>query len=113
MNIKASSVFSPKRILDTLLPVAVTIVATYAAWKGMCAITGSTHPVMVVSSESMEPTLYRGDLIFLWNRQQKLDVGDIPVVWFPCRSLPMVHRCIAVYNQAEDQDGMTRYVTLL
>ncbi|GAT26317.1 microsomal signal peptidase 18 kDa subunit [Aspergillus luchuensis] len=51
---------------------------------------------MVVSSESMEPTSHRGDLIFLWNRQQRIRAGDIPVVWFDGRPLPMVHRAIQV-----------------
>jgi len=111
-NPRASSSYSPKRLFDTLLPVTLTIVAIFTAWKGMCAITSSSHPVMVVSSESMEPTLYRGDLILLWNHQQKVAVGDIPVVWFPGRSLPMVHRSIAVYNQSDDQEGMTRHVAL-
>lgn len=109
---KGGSKDNPKRLLDILLPVALTIVAIFTAWKGICAITSSSHPVMVVSSESMEPTFYRGDLILLWNRQQIVDVGEIPVVWFPGRSLPMVHRTIAVYNHSDDQDGMTRHVAL-
>lgn len=109
MHPKASSMDSPKRLFGTMMPAVLTIVAIFTAWKGMCAITSSSHPVMVVSSESMEPAFYRGDLILLWNRQQIVNMGDIPVVWFPGRSLPMVHRSIAVYNQSNDH-GMTRYV---
>jgi signal peptidase len=38
----------------------------------------------------MEPAFYRGDLIFLWNRQERIRAGDIPVVWFEGRELPRV-----------------------
>lgn len=44
----------------------------------------------------MEPTFQRGDLIFLWNRQQAIKVGDIPVIWFENAPLPMTHRAIKV-----------------
>jgi len=44
----------------------------------------------------MEPTFYRGDIIFLWNRQETIRVGDIPVVWFSGRKEPMVHRAIKI-----------------
>jgi signal peptidase len=59
-------------------------------------VSGSNYPIMVVSSESMEPAFQRGDLIFLWNRQEHIRAGDIPVVWFHGRPLPMVHRAIKV-----------------
>jgi signal peptidase len=67
-------------------------------WKSLCIITGCTHPIMVVSSESMEPAFRRGDVILLWNRKAGLFAGDIPVIWFSGRPLPMVHRAIQVVN---------------
>ena len=79
----------------------------------MCVITGSSYPIMVVSSESMEPVFYRGDLILLWNNQREVNVGDIPVVWFPGRRLPMVHRAIEVLNGFDDGgESMPRYLAL-
>ncbi|KGO77808.1 Peptidase S24/S26A/S26B [Penicillium italicum] len=98
---------SLKRSVSLLMPILLFMGLIFSAWKGMCAITGSTHPVMVVSSESMEPALYRGDLILLWNRQEEVKVGDIPVVWFPGRRLPMVHRAITVLNQSDDDREST------
>lgn len=104
---------SPKRISGLLLPIALFIGLTFSAWKGMCRITGSSHPVMVVSSESMEPAFHRGDLILLWNQQEKINVGDIPVVWFPGRRLPMVHRAIKVLTRLEDdRASIPRYFLL-
>jgi signal peptidase len=57
----------------------------------------------------MEPTLYRGDIIFLWNRTEQVHVGDITVVWFSGRELPMVHRTIEVKH--EDRWNVDRIVT--
>ncbi|KAF2870619.1 signal peptidase I [Massariosphaeria phaeospora] len=75
--------------------------AIFMYWTTMRLLSNSPQPIMVVSSESMEPTFYRGDLILLWNRQRDVQVGDIPVVWFAGRPLPMVHRAIKVYyNQS-------------
>ncbi|KAJ6113366.1 signal peptidase I [Penicillium sp. IBT 18751x] len=102
-----------KRITSLLLPIALFIGIVSSAWKVMCVITGSSHPVMVVSSESMEPAFYRGDIILLWNHQEKVNVGDIPVVWFPGRRLPMVHRAIRVLNQSDgNQESMSRQLIL-
>ncbi|KAG2022029.1 hypothetical protein GB937_004123 [Aspergillus fischeri] len=57
---------------------------------------------MVVTSGSMEPAFYRGDLVFLWDRQERIRAGDIPVVWFEGRELPMVHRAIQVSYEVLD-----------
>ena len=42
----------------------------------------------------MEPAFYRGDVLFVWNRAEIFDVGEIAVCWFKGRPLPMVHRII-------------------
>lgn len=34
---------------------------------------------MVVLSGSMEPAFQRGDLLFLWNRGERTEVGEIVV----------------------------------
>ncbi|KAI2790738.1 hypothetical protein POX_c03586 [Penicillium oxalicum] len=78
------------------------------AWMTACLITGTAYPVMVVSSESMEPTFYRGDLILLWNRRHTLRAGDIPVVWFDGYPRPMVHRAIKVFDEEINEGPLTR-----
>ena len=57
-------------------------------------ITKSSSPVVVVTSESMEPVYHRGDILFVWNRKEELEVGEVVVAWFSPRELPMVHRVI-------------------
>lgn len=97
-----------RRFLHDVLLVACSIANILMAWKGLCAITASTHPILVVTSESMEPAFSRGDLIILWNRRVHVHAGDIPVVWFPGRPSPMVHRVISVSHQVIGQDSVPR-----
>ncbi|CAF9939554.1 MAG: Signal peptidase complex catalytic subunit [Heterodermia speciosa] len=42
----------------------------------------------------MEPAFYRGDVLFVWNRADVFEVGEIAVCWFKGRPLPMVHRIV-------------------
>lgn len=60
------------------------------AWKALAWASGSPAPIVVVTSESMEPGFQRGDILFLWNRQSYVRAGDIAVLSFPTRELPMV-----------------------
>ncbi|KAF1998683.1 signal peptidase I [Amniculicola lignicola CBS 123094] len=96
-----SAPFHLRRLLSEVLTIAWVLATCYLLWASLRYVTDSKHPVLVVSSESMEPAFYRGDVIFLSNCQQKIHVGDIPVVWFQNRSLPMVHRAIEVHYAAD------------
>ncbi|CAG8909899.1 unnamed protein product [Penicillium egyptiacum] len=108
-----SSNFSLKRIGDALSAIGLFTGLIISAWKGMCVITGSSYPIMVVSSESMEPVFYRGDLILLWNNAREVNVGDISVVGFFGRRLPMVHRAIEVLNGSDNgKEGILRAITV-
>jgi signal peptidase len=42
-------------------------------------ITMSESPIVVVLSGSMEPAYFRGDLLFLTNFDEPVEVGDIVV----------------------------------
>ncbi|PGH15939.1 hypothetical protein AJ79_02106 [Helicocarpus griseus UAMH5409] len=69
-------------------------------------------PVTVVTSHSMTPTFERGDILFLWNRDPAIHVGEIPVIWFPGSPLPMVHRAIKVFFD-EDNVSSSGYKAVL
>ena len=52
----------------------------------------------VVVSESMEPVMYRGDIVLIDNNPSYIQVGDIVVyhaTWF---SQPVIHRIIQIKN---------------
>jgi signal peptidase len=83
------------------------------SYLSLCIVTNSTHPILVVSSESMEPAFYRGDIILLWNRQKIIRVGDIPVVWFSGKKEPMVHRAIKIeHHQSVRFDEIDNKLTI-
>lgn len=79
-----------RRAAYEVLSAALVIAHIYMAWKALSYVTNSPAPIAVVTSESMKPGFQRGDVIFLWNRQSTIEVGDIVLVSFPTRKLPMV-----------------------
>ncbi|OJJ04883.1 hypothetical protein ASPVEDRAFT_137531 [Aspergillus versicolor CBS 583.65] len=90
------------KALLQIFPILWAVSSVFMAWEALCILTGSKYPILVVTSGSMEPAFQRGDLIFLSNRQQSVQPGDIPVIWIPGKPLPMVHRAITVDYQIVD-----------
>ncbi|KAF6013047.1 Signal peptidase complex catalytic subunit [Brettanomyces bruxellensis] len=80
--------------LDQGLAMSIVLASAFALWKLMCIITMSNSPMVVVLSGSMEPAFQRGDILFLWNREQFLDVGDIVVYKTSVKEVPIVHRIV-------------------
>lgn len=91
--------------LSKALPLVLGASHSYIFWRGLSILTNCPHPIVVVTSESMAPAFHRGDILFLWNRKTAIQAGDIPVIWFPASSLPMVHRAIAVHWSFDDHGG--------
>jgi signal peptidase len=80
--------------LNNLLTMAMVIASAFAIWKGLSVVTNSSSPLVVVLSGSMEPAFQRGDILFLWNREKYVNVGDIVVYNAPQRDIPIVHRVL-------------------
>lgn len=89
MNLKAL-----RLQLSNALTMAMVIAHAFAVWKGLAVFTNSSSPLVVVLSGSMEPAFQRGDILFLWNRDPFMDVGDIVVYNAPQRDIPIVHRVV-------------------
>jgi len=60
---------------------------------------GTETPVVAVFSESMIPTLQRGDMIIVYG-DRDVSVGDIIVFDVSNRKYPIIHR---IYNITEDE----------
>jgi signal peptidase len=84
----------------------------FMAWKALCLLTGTTFPIMVVTTESMEPAFQPGDVLFIVNNDRPASIGDLPVCWFPGRPFPMIHRIVQLLYH-EDPDSDLRSVGLL
>ncbi|KAH7130085.1 signal peptidase I [Dendryphion nanum] len=83
-------------LLKRTFPALWVAGAAFMLWKLVCLVTNSPYPIHVVISESMAPAFHRGDIIFLSNWEHEIRVGDIPVVWFKEKALPMVHRAVKI-----------------
>ncbi|MCJ1453677.1 Signal peptidase complex catalytic subunit [Mycoblastus sanguinarius] len=105
--IHRSTPSKPPTTLSQILKFILIISSAFMLLKLLSIISCSKSPIAVVSSESMEPAFYRGDVIFVWNREPIFDVGDIAVCWFEGRKLPMVHRIIQkrILPIKADSDG--------
>ena len=102
------SVFNVRLLLVKALPILALIATTFMSYKTLCFLTDCPFPILVVTSESMSPAFHRGDIIFISNRSEFIDVGDVPVVWFPGKALPMVHRAIQVhFEEAQPENEGT------
>ena len=81
-------------------------------WKALALLSNSPIPIVVVTSESMEPAFQRGDLLFLWNRDASIAVGDLAVCWSKGRKLPMVHRGVRKFATSDSTgSAVLKYLT--
>ena len=65
-------------------------------WKGLMVVTNSESPIVVVLTGSMEPSFFRGDILFINWDYTTPSPGDIVVYKVPSQVIPIVHRVIGV-----------------
>ena len=88
----------PRQFLTQLLNFALVLSTAFMLWKGLSVATDSPSPIVVVLSGSMEPAFQRGDLLFLWNRGQNTQIGEIVVYNVKGKDIPIVHRVVRRYG---------------
>ncbi len=86
----------------SLVSLAVVFGILGAGWISLCLYCGTSTPLLVVVSRSMEPTLHVGDLIIVkWKDPALIQVGDIIVFHCPLDyNKLIVHRVIEVENRS-------------
>ncbi len=93
----------------TITALVLVVVITLGSYGGFMLVMRTTSPLVVVTSESMVPTLQPGDLLVLQGRpQEQIQVGDIIVYqdsWYT--DAPIVHRVVDI----EIIDGVYHYIT--
>lgn len=77
-------------------------------WKGLGIVTNSSSPIVVVLSGSMEPAFQRGDVLFLWNRNELSNVGDVVVYEVNQKPIPIVHRVLREHHNDKKQLLLTK-----
>lgn len=87
--------------LTRFLNLCFVLSSAFMFWKGLSIVTNSHSPIVVVLSGSMEPAFQRGDILFLWNRNEKSKVGDIVIYEVEGKSIPIVHRVLREHHSEE------------
>jgi len=72
--------------------VIIMFIAAWLFYQGLSIATGTNMPIVAVVSASMEPTLYRGDLLFITSANYT--VGDVVLYERPEINYIIVHRII-------------------
>ncbi|ORY83562.1 hypothetical protein BCR35DRAFT_290575 [Leucosporidium creatinivorum] len=84
---------------------AMVLSTALMMWKGLSIVTNTESPIVVVLSESMEPAIQRGDLLFLsMPRTAPLALGDITVYKIPGAAIPIVHRVIETHDEKDSNE---------
>jgi len=101
--IELKKLWANKRQLTfQLLNLAMIVFSALMIWKGLMFATKSESPVVVVLSGSMEPAFQRGDILFLNNAVEEVNIGDVVVFKIRDRDIPIVHR---ILKKHEKPDG--------
>ncbi|KAG7812009.1 hypothetical protein KL921_002275 [Ogataea angusta] len=87
--------------LGSGLSMAMVLASAFAFWKLFSIVTMSNSPIVVVLSGSMEPAFQRGDVLFLWNREEYVGVGDVVVYKLQEKDIPIVHRVVREHRVVE------------
>ncbi|ODQ64705.1 18kDa catalytic subunit of the signal peptidase complex [Nadsonia fulvescens var. elongata DSM 6958] len=99
---------SPRGVLAQVMTVGLMVTSAFMFWKGLAVVTNSPSPIVVVLSGSMEPAFQRGDLLFLWNRSPRVNVGDIVVYDIKDKAIPIVHRVMRSHASDRKQLLLTK-----
>lgn len=99
------------RYVKIAIIIGVGVAIGLSVWFGLCAIMGTPHPLMAVASGSMEPVLYRGDLILVEGiTMDDVEVGDVIV--FDRFEMFVTHRVIFKANVQDSNGTITDKVLL-
>ena len=107
-----------KDYVQTVIMVIVTIVIVIVFWYGLRTAFRTEHPLLAVASGSMQPVLYKGDLILIQGVQNACEIhaalksdnppGDIIVFHKPGDPKDLiVHRAV----EKHDEDGSCNFKT--
>lgn len=90
------------------LTLAYVFSLAFVLWKTLGVIADLHSPIVVVLLGSMEPAFQRGDILFLWNRDNEAKVGDIVVYEVEGKLIPIVHRVLRQHPTASSQKLLTK-----
>merc|ERR1712130_99386 len=93
-----------RKFLHQSLSFGLIVASALFIWKILSIITFTESPIVVVLTGSMEPSFYKGDLLFLWkNEVRPVQSGDIVVYNIHGRqpAIPIVHRVMNAHTDRQ------------
>jgi len=97
-----------EEIGETFRYILIGLILAVVLNFGLGQVLGAERPVMAVVSSSMEPTLYRGDLVVIKGvNPDDIQVGDIIVYYNRFKHIPVVHRVVDI----QIIDGKRYFIT--
>ncbi|KAL1919213.1 uncharacterized protein VTP21DRAFT_1905 [Calcarisporiella thermophila] len=70
-------------------------------YKGLSLGTNCEIPLLPVPFMTMDPSIMPGDLLFVNNPSEPIDIGEICVFKLPGRDVPLLHRVIKVHTEVK------------
>ncbi|CAD8079292.1 unnamed protein product [Paramecium sonneborni] len=91
-----------RKIILQIVSLAIVVGSVLSIWKSLQVVSFSESPVIVVSSGSMEPVYYRGDILFLTYFNKPFEVGDVIVYKIKDQDIPIIHRVFQIVQKSND-----------
>ena len=85
-----------RQLITQFVVLGIVVSSALMMWKGLMLVTNSESPIAVVVTGGMEPSFYRGDILFVNWDYTNPSPGDIVVFKVPSQEIPIVHRVISV-----------------
>lgn len=111
LSFLSSNLSNTRQSLAQILNFALVLSTAFMMWKGLSVLSNSSSPIVVVLSGSMEPAFQRGDLLFLWNRTPRTELGEVVVYNVRGKDIPIVHRVVRTFPEVEGKAKKVKEVT--
>ena len=85
-----------RQMITQIVFIGIVVSNAFMMLKGLMLVTNSESPIVVVLTGGMEPSFYRGDILFINWDYTNPSPGDIVVYKVPSQEIPIVHRVISV-----------------
>jgi signal peptidase len=83
------------------------VIQALLIWNLIKFASGTYAPISIVVSGSMEPTLYRGDIIFAHNWQEEIKIDDV-IIYTVDNTTMIVHRVIGIKDEYKKDCILTK-----
>ena len=110
MKVRQVSPSSNSQLILQAVNFALVVSSALMIWRSCMLAAGNESPAVVVLSGSMEPSMYRGDILILW-KFADIEIGDTVVYKIPNEQIPIVHR-ISSIQKVKGDDGASKTLFL-